>query len=220
MDTTAAAPTATKPRLRGWLHLAAFPAALIAGLILVATAPTGTAGATAAIYAATSAALFGVSALYHRTRLSPRATARLKRLDHANIYLIIAGTYTPVAALALEGATRTAILILIWTGATCGVCFRMLWLGAPRWLYTSLYIVLGWVAVFVLPQLIAGAGTAATVLLLTGGVLYTAGGLVYALKRPNPSPAWFGFHEVFHSFTLAAYATQFIAVALVVHSAA
>lgn len=218
MDTTAAAPAPTKPFLRGWLHLAAFPTALIAGLILVATGPTLTARLTTAVYVATSAALFGVSALYHRTNLTPPATARLKRLDHANIYLIIAGTYTPVAALALEGTARIALLALIWTGAIAGVCFRTLWLGAPRWLYTALYIVLGWAAVFVLPQLAAGAGTAATVLIIAGGVLYTAGGLIYALKRPNPIPRWFGFHEVFHTLTLAAYITQFVAVALVVHS--
>ncbi|WP_199036711.1 PAQR family membrane homeostasis protein TrhA [Glycomyces salinus] len=218
MDTTASAPTATKPRLRGWLHLGAFPAAIIAGLILVATGPTLAARLTTAIYVATSAALFGVSALYHRTTLTPLATARLKRLDHANIYLIIAGTYTPVAALALDGTARVGLLAVVWTGAVAGVCFRTLWLGAPRWLYTALYIILGWVAVFVLPQLVAGAGIAATVLIFAGGVLYTAGGVVYALKRPDPNPRWFGFHEVFHSFTLAAYVTQFAAVALVVGS--
>ncbi|WP_100444362.1 PAQR family membrane homeostasis protein TrhA [Glycomyces xiaoerkulensis] len=210
----------TRPRLRGWLHLAAFPAALVAGLILVATGPTLAARATAAVYVLTSAALFGVSALYHRARLSPAATARLKRLDHANIYLIIAGTYTPVAALALEGAARIGLLAAVWTGAVAGVAFRTLWHGAPRALYTGLYIVLGWAAVFVIPQLVAGAGPAATALIIAGGVLYTAGGVVYARKRPDPNARWFGFHEVFHACTVAAYAAQFAAVALVVYSAA
>jgi hemolysin III len=210
----------TKPRLRGWLHLGAFPAALTAGLILIATAPTGPGRASTAIYIATSAALFGISALYHRTTLSTRATTWLKRLDHANIYLIIAGTYTPIAVLALDGTARTALLAVVWTGAAAGVAFRTLWVGAPRWLYTPLYIILGWAAVFVIPELIAGAGTAATVLIFTGGVLYTVGGVIYALKRPNPSIQWFGFHEVFHAFTIAAYAAQFAAVAMVVHTAA
>lgn len=227
MDTTlaeppapAAAPTAAKPLLRGWLHLAAFPAALLAGLVLVAIGPTTSARLATAVYVAASAALFGVSALYHRTDLGPAATARLKRCDHANIYLIIAGTYTPVAHMALEGTARIAILATVWIGAAAGIAFRTLWLGAPRWLYTGLYIVLGWIALGVLPQLTAGAGTTATVLIVAGGVLYTAGGLVYALKRPDPAPRWFGFHEVFHSLTLAAYITQFTAVAIVIQGAA
>ncbi|MEU6860026.1 hemolysin III family protein [Glycomyces sp. NPDC046736] len=216
--TTAPAPIA-KPVLRGWLHLAAFPTAILAGLLLVATAPTPTARLTTAVYIAASAALFGISALYHRTNLTARATGLLKRLDHANIYLIIAGTYTPIATLALEGTARTALLTVVWTGAAAGIAFRTLWIGAPRWLYTPLYIILGWAAVFVLPQLVEGAGLAATVLIFAGGVLYTIGGIVYALKRPNPSVRWFGFHEVFHAFTLAAYVAQFVAVALVVHGA-
>ncbi|MDA1360163.1 hemolysin III family protein [Glycomyces luteolus] len=211
--------TDTKPHLRGWIHLAAFPTAIIAGLILIATTPTLTGRLATAVYIATSAALFGISALYHRTNLSERATTRLKRLDHANIYLIIAGTYTPIAALALDGTARTALLTAIWTGALAGVAFRTLWLSAPRWLSTALYIALGWAAVFVMPQLLAGAGTTATALIITGGVLYTAGGVIYALKRPNPSVQWFGFHEVFHAFTVAAYAAQFTAVALVIHAA-
>jgi len=215
----AAAVPDTRPRLRGWLHLGAFPTAILAGLVLIATAPTFAGRASTAVFVATSAALFGVSALYHRSHLSPRATTWLKRLDHANIYLIIAGTYTPIAVLALDGTARTALLAVIWSGAAAGVAFRTLWVGAPRWLYTPLYIVLGWAAVFVMPQLVAGAGMAATVLLFSGGVLYTVGGVIYALKRPNPSVQWFGFHEVFHAFTVAAYAVQFVSVALVVYAA-
>ncbi|GAA1691056.1 hemolysin III family protein [Glycomyces endophyticus] len=211
--------TDPKPRLRGWLHLAAFPIALLAGLTLIATAPTLPGRLTTAVYVAASAALFGISALYHRTDLSQRATAVLKRLDHANIYLIIAGTYTPIAVLALHGTPRTALLTVIWTGAALGVAFRILWHGAPRWLYTVLYIVLGWSAAFVIPQLATGAGTTATTLIFTGGILYTIGGIVYAAKRPNPSTRWFGFHEVFHALTIAAYTAQFTAVALIVQAA-
>ncbi len=212
--------TDPKPRLRGWLHLGAFPAAITAGLILIATAPTLPGRLSTAVYIATSAALFGISALYHRTNLAPRPTTWLKRLDHANIYLIIAGTYTPIAVLALDGTPRTALLAVIWTGALAGVAFRTLWVTAPRWLYTPLYIILGWAAVFVMPQLIDGAGVPATVLIFTGGVLYTIGGVIYALKRPNPSVQWFGFHEVFHAFTIAAYIAQFAGVALVVAASA
>jgi hemolysin III len=212
--------TDPKPRLRGWLHLGAFPAAITAGLILIATAPTLPGRLSTAVYIATSAALFGISALYHRTNLAPRATTWLKRLDHANIYLIIAGTYTPIAVLALDGTARNALLTVIWTGALAGVAFRTLWVTAPRWLYTPLYIILGWAAVFVMPQLVDGAGVAATVLIFTGGVLYTIGGVIYALKRPNPSVQWFGFHEVFHAFTIAAYIAQFAGVALVVAASA
>ena len=211
--------TAQVPRLRGVLHAGAFPAAIAAGGVLIALAPTATARFAAAVYAVTSALLFGVSAAYHRGHFSGRARDVLHRLDHANIYLIIAGTYTPFALLALRGDARTAVLAVIWAGAAAGVAFRVLWLSAPRWLYTLLYIVLGWTAVFVLPQLLRGAGAAALVLLLAGGVLYSLGGLVYGLRRPDPYPGWFGFHEVFHALTVAAYITQYVAVSLVVYRA-
>jgi hemolysin III len=211
--------TAQVPRLRGVLHAGAFPVAIAAGGVLIALAPTATARFAAAVYAVTSALLFGVSAAYHRGHFSGRARDVLHRLDHANIYLIIAGTYTPFALLALRGDARTAVLAVIWAGAAAGVAFRVLWLSAPRWLYTLLYIVLGWTAVFVLPQLLRGAGAAALVLLLAGGVLYSLGGLVYGLRRPDPYPGWFGFHEVFHALTVAAYITQYVAVSLVVYRA-
>jgi hemolysin III len=206
-----------KPKLRGWLHLGAFPAALIAGLVLVALGSTVTARLAAAVYALTSVLLFGVSALYHRGHWSDRAMTWLRRFDHANIYLIIAGTYTPFALLALHGTVRTVVLTVIWTGAAAGVAFRVLWPRAPRWLYTGLYIGLGWVAAGFLPQLLDGAGVAALVLVMVGGLLYSAGGLVYGLRRPDPSPRWFGFHEVFHAFTIAAYVAQYIAISFVVY---
>ncbi|MFI7448831.1 hemolysin III family protein [Nonomuraea sp. NPDC049714] len=207
-----------KPRLRGWLHAGALPVTLIAGFTLVALGPTLQARLASAIYAITSALLFGISATYHRSTLGPRLAEVLRRLDHANIYLIIAGTYTPFALLALDGIPRVAVLTVTWGGALAGVLFRVLWMGAPRWLYTVLYLALGWTAVFVMPQLLQGAGMVAVVLVAVGGVFYSAGAIVYGLRRPDPSPRWFGYHEVFHAFTLAAYLVQYIAVSIVVYS--
>jgi hemolysin III len=211
---------AVKPRLRGWLHAGTFPAALAAGIVLVALGPTPAARLAATVYALTSSLLFGISALYHRGRWSDQAEAVLRRFDHANIYLIIAGTYTPFALLALHGAARTAVLSVIWAGAAAGVLFRVAWVGAPRWLYTALYVGLGWVAIGFMPQLLRGAGVTALVLVCAGGLLYSVGGLVYGLRRPDPSPRWFGFHEVFHACTVAAYAAQYVAVSFVVYRAA
>ncbi|HLU73880.1 MAG TPA: hemolysin III family protein [Nonomuraea sp.] len=207
-----------KPRLRGWLHAGALPVTLIAGILLVALGPTLQARLASAIYAITSGLLFGISATYHRGTLGPRLADWLRRFDHANIYLIIAGTYTPFALLALDGAARAAVLGVTWGGALAGVLFRVLWMGAPRWLYTLLYLALGWTAIFVMPQLLHGAGVAAVVLVAVGGVFYSAGAVVYGLRRPDPSPRWFGYHEVFHAFTLAAYLVQYIAVSIVVYS--
>ncbi|MDF2710906.1 MAG: DNA-binding protein [Nonomuraea muscovyensis] len=209
-----------KPLLRGWLHTGALPVTLIAGFVLVALGPTLQARIASAIYAVTSALLFGISATYHRGSLGPRLAEALRRLDHANIYLIIAGTYTPFALLALDGAARVAVLAVTWGGALAGVVFRVCWMHAPRWLYTVLYLALGWAAVFVMPQLLEGAGVAAVVLVAVGGVFYSAGAVVYGLRRPDPSPRWFGFHEVFHAFTLAAYLVQYVAVSIVVYSTA
>ncbi|HIW62078.1 MAG TPA: hemolysin III family protein [Candidatus Stackebrandtia excrementipullorum] len=210
---------AIKPRLRGWLHTAVFPASVIGGIVLILLAPNTPGIIAASVYAVTSALLFGISGYYHRNTHSPRADDLLRRLDHANIYLIIAGTYTPFAVLALDGGAQLAVLLVIWIGATAGVIFRTLWMGAPRWLYTSLYIGLGWVAIFFVPQFIAGVGLAAVILVFAGGILYSIGGVVYGLKRPDPSPTWFGFHEVFHAFTVAAWICQYSAVVLVVLAA-
>ncbi|MGI5169505.1 PAQR family membrane homeostasis protein TrhA [Spirillospora sp. CA-253888] len=210
---------AVKPKLRGWLHLGTFPVALVAGVLLVAFGPTREARLCAAVYALTSALLFGVSAAYHRGRWSPRVADVLRRFDHANIYLIIAGTYTPFAYLILDGMARTLVLAVVWGGALAGVLFRILWTNAPRMLYTALYIGLGWVAAFFVPQFIKGTGVVVALLVALGGVLYSIGGLVYGLRRPDPSPRWFGFHEVFHAFTVAAYVLQYIAVSFVVYRA-
>jgi hemolysin III len=213
-EPVAAAPT--RPRLRGWLHLGAFPAVLIAGIVLIALGPSLSARLAAGVYVATSALLFGISGTYHRQR-STRLLELLRRFDHANIYLIIAGTYTPFAVVALDGVVRVVVLAVVWTGAIAGVVFRTTWVGAPRWLYVSLYIALGWVAVLFTPKFVAGAGVAACVLVALGGVAYSVGGVVYGLRRPDPSPRWFGFHEVFHACTLAAYVMQYIAVSLVIY---
>lgn len=209
-----------KPRLRGWLHAGTFPVAVLAGLSLVVAAPTWQARLACAVYTLASALLFGTSGYYHRrTGASPRLAEALRRMDHSNIYLIIAGTYTPFGVIALHGAAQTAMLLTIWIGATAGVVFRAFWMGAPRWLYTSLYIVLGWTAVLFIPQFLDSLDVTALVFLLVGGLLYSLGGVCYALKRPNPLPGWFGFHEIFHAMTVAAYVCQFIAVVLVVAAA-
>lgn len=208
----------TTPRLRGWLHAVMFPLAVIAGAVLVATAPTEEARIAPAVFATTAALLFGVSALLHRGSWSARVEDVLRRLDHANIYLIIAGTYTPFAVLALPPDQGRTLLLIVWTGATAGVVLRVFWTSAPRWLTTSLYVLVGWIAVFFLPGLIDGAGIAAVSLIIIGGVLYTIGAVVYAAKRPNPCPEWFGFHEMFHAFTIAAFIAHYIAVWIVVHA--
>ena len=168
-----------------------------------------------AVYLAASVMLFGTSALYHRGRWSPRAEAVLRRLDHSNIFVFIAATYTPLALLLLTGTDRVVCLSVVWGVAVAGVCFRVFWLGAPRWLYVLLYLGLGWVAVFWLPQLWAAGGPLVMALIITGGLVYSLGAIVYARKRPNPSPRWFGFHEVFHLCTVLAAGSQFAAITLI-----
>ena len=207
-----------RPRLRGWLHLGAAPFALAAAIVLVCLSRGGAEIASSSIYATSAVLLFSVSAIYHRGRWSPRVLGALKRFDHANIFLIIAGTYTPFAVLLLEGGARTALLAIVWTGAALGIGFRVFWVGAPRWLYVPAYLALGWVAVAYLPQFTNSGGIAVLVLLATGGLLYTAGGIVYGTKRPNPSPTWFGFHEVFHSLTVLAFVLQYIAISIVTYT--
>ena len=221
-ETARDAVTAIKPKLRGWLHLGTTPLALVAGIVLVALAPTTSARIAAAVFAVTAVLLFGTSAVYHRGSgfFSARTSRLLKRLDHANIFLIIAGTYTPFAVLLLpEGQGRT-LLWVVWVGAVAGVLFRMLWVGAPRWLYTPVYVALGWVAVFYLPGFWRNGGATVVALIAAGGLLYTLGAVVYGTKRPNPSPRWFGFHEIFHAFTVVAFAAHYIAVSFSVYGAA
>lgn len=209
-------PEPGKPLLRGWLHLGAAPLAFIAGLALVVFAPTLAGRASTAVFTLSAVMLFGTSAVYHRGNWSPKPLAVLRRMDHANIFLIIAGTHTPFAVILLpEGQMRT-LLWVVWTGAVAGVIFRVFWTSAPRWFYTLVYVALGWVAVFYLVPFWRYGGPLVVLLIAGGGLLYTVGALVYALKRPNPAPRWFGFHEVFHTFTVAAFAAHWVAALLVV----
>jgi hemolysin III len=210
---------AVKPRLRGWLHAGTFPVSVVAGIVLVVLAHGTAATIATGVYAASAALLFGISALYHRGQWSPRAERRLKRLDHSNIFLIIAGTYTPFSVILLRHDGGTTLLWIVWAAALGGIAFRVLWVGAPRWLYTPVYLALGWVAVFYLGALLHTGGAAVVTLLAIGGGLYSAGGVVYATKKPNPSPRWFGFHEVFHALTLAAYAVHYVAISLATYRA-
>jgi hemolysin III len=207
---------AVKPRLRGWLHAGITPVVLIAGIVLVALAPTTPSRLAAAVYAFSGLILFGTSATYHLGNWGERAFAALKRADHSNIYIIIAGSYTPVAALTLDGAKQTYMLVGVWAATIIGILFRIFWHDAPRALYTALYVALGW---SVLPFTIDlfRANVAAASLILAGGILYTIGGVIYGIKRPNPHPTWFGFHEVFHAFTIAAWACHYIAISVLTY---
>ena len=206
-----------KPKLRGWLHAVMFPIALAAGIVLVALAGTAEARLASAVFAISAALLFGTSAVFHRGNWSPKVHGILRRMDHSNIFLIIAGTYTPFAVLILPPSDGRTLLWIVWSGALAGVAFRVLWVGAPRWLYTPVYVALGWVAVFYLPEFLRSGGTAVVALIIVGGGLYSAGALVYGLKRPNPSPRWFGFHEIFHAFTVAAFVVHYVAVSMAVY---
>lgn len=208
--------SAVKPKLRGWLHAGTFPVAVVAGIVLVSVADTAKARIACGIFALTAALLFGTSGLYHRGTWGPRAEAVLRRLDHANIFLIIAGTYTPFSILLF--GVDSPLLWVVWAGALAGICFRVFWLGAPRWLYTPVYVALGWAAVFYIPDFLREGGVAVLVLVVAGGALYSLGAVVYGLKRPDPSPQWFGFHEVFHAFTLAAFTTHYIGVSIVAYT--
>src|SRR5262245_11631156 len=225
LDSLAISVAEVKPRLRGWLHLGTAPVTLAAGIVLVALSAAATTRLGSAIYALCSVLPFGVSALYHRGRWSPRVASVLKRFDHANIFLLIAGTYTPFSLLLLHGTDRVVMLSVVWGGALAGVAFRVLWIGAPRWLYTPICIVLGWAAVFFLPQFAAGAerygvglGVVLLALIAVGGAFYTLGGVVYGFKRPDPWPRWFGFHEVFHTLTIMASVTHYVGVSLATYS--
>ena len=203
-----------KPRLRGWTHAGIAPLALVAGVVLVALAPTRAATIATAVFAVSAVLLFGTSAVYHRGTWTARVAAALRRLDHANIFLLIAGTYTPLAVLLLPRSTATTLLLVVWGGALVGILLRVFWMGAPRWLYVPIYLALGWVAVWFLPAFWREGSPAIVWLVIAGGLSYTAGAVVYGTKRPNPSPRWFGFHEIFHLGTIGGYVCHFIAVAL------
>ncbi len=203
-----------RPLLRGWLHLCALVVLAVVGPLLVLAGRGAGQRAALAVYVVSLAALFGVSALFHRVRWSPTARRRMRRADHSTIFIGIAGTYTAVAGLALTGGTQVAILAIVWLGAIGGITLRQVWLDAPKWAVAVPYVVVGWAAVFVAPELTHSLGVAGIVLLAAGGVAYTVGAIVYALKRPDPVPGVFGYHEVFHLCTVIGATLQFLVVAL------
>jgi len=207
---------AVKPKLRGVSHQYAFFVSLACGVGLILAASEGRARVAASIYAAAVSALLGTSALYHRVTWRPRARRWMRRLDHSMIFVLIAGTYTPVALLALKGTLATVILILLWAGALGGVVFKLLWIDAPKWLFAGVYVALGLVTAAVFGELPAAIGWLGVAGLATGGVLYIVGAVVYASGRPNPSPRVFGYHEVFHALVIAAAALHYAVIAFAV----
>ena len=206
-----------KPRMRGWLHAGMAPLALVGGLLLVLLSPAGAPRIGSAVFATSAVTLFSVSATMHRGRWSPRTARLLTRMDHAGIFLLIAGTYTPFALL-LHGRHRVMLLAVVWAGAAAGIAFRLLRPGAARWVYTPLYLALGWLAVAYAPAFARAAGPLVLFLIATGGLLYTAGAVAYGLRRPNPVPMWFGFHEVFHAFTVLAFAAHYAGISVVTYA--
>ncbi len=201
------------------------PLTLVGGIVLVVLSPTASTRVGSALFIGSALVLFTVSAIYHCGTWSPKTWSCLRRFDHSNIFLLIAGSYTPFTVMLLEGSEQVILLTMVWTGAILGVLFRIFWLGAPRWLYVPIYIAMGWAAVFFLPafahgadRLGVGVGTAVLVMVVLGGTLYTLGGVVYALKKPDPFPQWFGFHEIFHSFTILAFVVHYVGVSLATYS--
>lgn len=208
------AATEVRPTWRGWIHAGTFPVAIVAGAVLITVAQGAPAKWAAAVFMVTSMLLFGNSALYHRFDWGPTTKAVLKRIDHANILLLIAGTYTPLAVLALPPQKGLVLLIVVWSGTVLGILFRVFWINAPRWLYVTLYLALGWAAVMYMGDLLQ-ANVAMMVLVCVGGLLYTVGAIVYAMKKPNPWPGRFGFHEIFHVCTVLAFLCHWTACLLI-----
>jgi hemolysin III len=210
----ASTPPPAKPRMRGVVHQWSFFVALVAGVALVIWAPAGRATAACAVYAAALAGLLGTSAVYHRVTWPPRARAWLRRADHAMIFVLIAGTYTPFAVLVLEEPLSDVVLAGVWSGAAAGIVFTLVWVDAPKWLAAAAYVALGWFSLIAIPQILERAGAGALALLAAGGVAYTLGAVVYARRRPDPRPATFGYHEIFHVLVVVAAAAHFTAVAV------
>jgi hemolysin III len=213
-EATAEAIAAVKPRLRGVSHEWAFFASLVFGAALIFFAKTPKATLAVAIYAVSLSALLGTSALYHRVDWKrPNVRTWMRRLDHSMIFFLIAGTYTPFALLAMHGTLATAILVVVWAGAIGGAIVEMVWIGHPKWVSATVYLAIGWVAVAAFPELWGSLGPLGASLLAGGGLLYTAGAVVYATQRPDPNPAIFGYHEVFHAFVIAAAVIHFSVIA-------
>jgi hemolysin III len=205
-----------RPLLRGVLHQAAFSVSLVVGTLLIVGADGARQHAAAAVFAGSVAACFGASALYHRVTWTPRLRLWMRRVDHAGVYLLIAGTYTPVCLLVLDGAWRPVVLVMVCVGAGAAIVLKFAWVEAPKWLAAVLGIALGWAGVAILPQLAARLNPAAVALLGVGGLAYTAGAIIYARRRPNPLPAVFGYHELFHGLTILGVACQYVAIAFFV----
>jgi hemolysin III len=204
----------SKPTWRGWIHAGTFPLAIAAGIVLIVLSDGAPAKIASAVFMASSLLLFGISAVYHRFNWSPKVKAVFRRLDHSNIFLLIAGTYTPLAIDALEYPKNVILLSIIWGGAILGILSRIFWLKAPRWSYVVLYVALGWAAMLYIVDLV-NANVATMVLVLVGGVAYTTGAMFYAFKRPNPVPGVFGFHELFHSCTVIAFLCHWTGILLI-----
>ena len=209
-------PVIAPPKLRGWFHLAATPVVIIASLVLFILSGEPFKFAVA-LYSLTAIMLFSVSAIYHRVPWIPRKKKIWRRWDHANINLLIAGSYTPFAVALLEPRDRNILLSVIWIGALSGVAIRVFWVGAPRWLYVANYLLLGWVAVIYTPQLSKEGGLWVIIPILVGGLLYSIGAIFYALKLPGRNAKYFGFHELFHIFVLAAWISQYLAVSFAIY---
>lgn len=205
-----------KPRLRGWVHAGTFPFAVAAGIVLIVVSPPTAPRVAAVIFAVTTMLLFGTSAVYHRGNWSPKVNAMLRRADHSNIFLIIAGTYTPLAVLLLSKTAATVLLSIVWPGAVLGLLARIVWLNAPRWVYTPIYLALGWVAVGYMGAFWNGGSPTVVYLICAGGLAYTLGALVYATKWPRLSQEWFGFHELFHVGTVIGWGCHYAAVLVAV----
>jgi hemolysin III len=205
----------TKPRLRGVTHEWAFFISLVAGAALIAAAPSGQSRVAMAIYAFSLSGLLGTSALYHRVNWRrPEIRRWMRRLDHSMIFLLIAGTVTPFALLVMSGPLASALLIAVWAGAIAGIVVELIWVDAPKWATTIVYLAVGWIGVLGFPAIVVDAGLGAGLLIAAGGVFYTTGAIVYATQRPDPNPAVFGYHEIFHALVLAAAAAHFAAVAI------
>lgn len=207
---------AVKPLLRGVLHQGAFIASIVVAPLLLVSADTSRARIGAAVFAASVSACFGASALYHRVTWTPSMRRWMRRVDHAGVYLLIAGTYTPVCLLVLHGDWRDVILVVVWGGALTAMLLKFIWVDAPKWVAAGAGLTLGWVAVVALPELVHRLRPSALTLLVAGGLLYSLGAVVYARRKPNPLPAVFGYHEVFHALTIAAAACQYVAIAFFV----
>ena len=225
LDSSGGAPAATPatgsdttPRrhglcCRGWSHVGALVATLVAGPLLVLRAPDASSTLALTLYVLALVALFGVSASFHRVRWSPAGRRRMRRADHSTIFFAIAGSYTAVAILALRGWAETLVLCLVWVGGGVGVGIRQLWMDVPKWAVAIPYVLVGWCALAVVPQLVRGLGGAGFALIVAGGACYTVGALCYALRRPDPVPGVFGYHEVFHACTVIGAVLHFIAIA-------